>query len=169
MSKKIFCQKKYKGVTLLELLVVIAIISIVSVISFAMLNGVRESSQMENACNEVAALINKTRDYALTGKKFKKDIYGASYDKIPKMFVIVFKKDSKIVKIQDNETTPSILEEITLPAKVSVEKKCEFSVPNGDTKCDSKSKDEIKFKKGDETDSVKKVVIKGNNRFAVCE
>jgi len=138
------------------------------VISLALLNKVRESSQMENACNEVAALINKTRDYALTGKKFEKDITGTAYDKIPSAFVIFFEKDSKIVKIQDNETTPSILEEITLPAKVSVEKKCEFSVPNGDTtKCDSK--DEIKFKKGDETNSVKKVVIKGNNRFAVCE
>jgi len=178
--KKIFCQKKYKGVTLLELLVVIAIISIVSTISFATLNGIRESSRMENACNEAAALINKTRDYALTGKKFEKDINGNIYDKIPKRFVVVFEKNKDIVYIQEpTDDGGAVFERIILPAKVS--ENITITLPGGGTRAwsafsvpygsgvNDRNFDEIIFKKGDETDSTQKVVIKGNDRFAVCE
>lgn len=58
----------HKGFTLLELLVVIAIVSIIAVVSFEMLSRAKENTQEESACNDIAALINKTRSYALTGK-----------------------------------------------------------------------------------------------------
>ncbi|MEI7426207.1 MAG: prepilin-type N-terminal cleavage/methylation domain-containing protein [Candidatus Moraniibacteriota bacterium] len=75
MLKKIFLNKKTKirpsgrqGFTLLELITVIAIIAIISAISWSTLGGAKKQSDVNNACEQVAAMINKTRNYALSGK-----------------------------------------------------------------------------------------------------
>jgi len=75
MLKKIFLNKKTKirpsgrqGFTLLELITVIAIIAIISAISWSTLGGAKKQSDVNNACEQVASMINKTRNYALSGK-----------------------------------------------------------------------------------------------------
>jgi len=66
-NKKQFFQK-YKAFTLMELIVTISIILIITSISWATLNNSSKSSDVNNVCNQVAAKINKARNYALTGK-----------------------------------------------------------------------------------------------------
>ena len=55
----------------MELMVVIAIVGILSAVSWGILAGARKSSDAKNACEQVASMINKTRNYALSGKTFK--------------------------------------------------------------------------------------------------
>lgn len=173
-NKKNFYQKKYKGVTLLELIVVIAIISIVSAISFSTLSGMRESAKIEDACNEVAALINKTKNYALTGKKFEKDSSGGDYGEVPEKFVIVFENDKNYINIQEpTDSNTAIFEKFTLPVKISVtpivpgRAWCDFEVPDG--KGGHNYSGDIKFKKSDGTSSTQKVVVSSYGGIATCQ
>ena len=57
--------KNKKAFTLIELLIIMAILSILAAVSYTTLNKMRTQSQIENACNAVAAMINKTRNYDL--------------------------------------------------------------------------------------------------------
>jgi prepilin-type N-terminal cleavage/methylation domain-containing protein len=57
-----------KGVTLIELISVIAIIGIIATVSWVTMIGTKNSANAQNACEQVAAMINKTRNYALSGK-----------------------------------------------------------------------------------------------------
>lgn len=75
MYKKIVLNKKTKiipsgrrGFTLLELITVIAIIAIISAISWSTLGDTKKQSDANNACEQVASMINKTRNYAVSGK-----------------------------------------------------------------------------------------------------
>jgi prepilin-type N-terminal cleavage/methylation domain-containing protein len=79
MQKSLFYKNK-KGFTLMELLVVIAIIGILASVSWETLGGVKKKSDATNACEQVASMINKTRNYALSGK-----VVGAS---VPTSFSI---------------------------------------------------------------------------------
>lgn len=175
MLKNKIYQKKYKGVTLLELLVVIAIISIVSAISFSTLSEMRESAKIEDACNEMAALINKTKNYALIGKKFEKDSSGNNYGEVPKKFVIVFESDKNYINIQDStDSNTAIFEKFTLPVKIFVTPNvsgnrawCGFEVPDGKSECNYSG--DIKFKKSDGTSSTQKVVVSSYGGIATCQ
>lgn len=60
--------RKIKAFTLVELIIVIAIIAIISAVSWSVLGGAKKSAAVNDACNQVAAMINKTRNYALSGK-----------------------------------------------------------------------------------------------------
>ncbi len=75
MRENLFLNKKNKttknnrkGFSLVEVMSVIAIIGIVSVISWEMLGGAKKTSDVTNACEQVASMINKTRGYALSGR-----------------------------------------------------------------------------------------------------
>lgn len=72
-----------KGFTILELLVVIAIIGIISAVSFAMLSKSRNDADAKAGCSELAALINKARSYALSGKA------DSSGDRLPSVMIRV--------------------------------------------------------------------------------
>ncbi len=58
-----------KGFTLIELIVVLAVVAIVTTISWSALSGMKNRANVNNACGQVSAMINKTRNYALSGKK----------------------------------------------------------------------------------------------------
>lgn len=60
-------QKYKQGFTLLELLIVMAIVSTVASLSWETLVKVRNQSQVNNACESVATMVNKARSYALSG------------------------------------------------------------------------------------------------------
>ncbi len=61
--------RKKQGLTLIELIIVVAIITIVSAVSWSILGGAKKTAAVNDACNQVAAMINKTRNYALSGKQ----------------------------------------------------------------------------------------------------
>jgi len=65
-TKKLFANNK--GITLIELVIVMAVIGIITAISWETLGGTKDASKVENACNSLASVINKTRSHALTGK-----------------------------------------------------------------------------------------------------
>jgi len=58
-----------KAIGLIEVVIVIAIIGIIAVISWYSLSQASKQTVVENACNTTASMINKARNYALTGKK----------------------------------------------------------------------------------------------------
>jgi prepilin-type N-terminal cleavage/methylation domain-containing protein len=68
MAKNMKLIRKYKAFTLAELLATIAIILIISAVSWAMLNSTSKQNDVNNVCSQIAAKINKARNYALTGK-----------------------------------------------------------------------------------------------------
>lgn len=61
--------RKIKAFTLVELIIVIAIVAIISAVSWSVLGGAKKSAAVNDACNQVATMINKTRNYALSGKQ----------------------------------------------------------------------------------------------------
>jgi len=64
---------------LIELVIVMAIISIMAVLSWQSLQGAKQASFAENACQITAAAINKTRGYALSGKSAGTGCDGDNY------------------------------------------------------------------------------------------
>lgn len=62
--------------TLVELIMVIAIIGILAAVSWESLGGAKQTSHYDNACQITAAMINKTRNYALTGKMVGSNVPG---------------------------------------------------------------------------------------------
>ncbi len=59
--------KKIRGFTLVEILIVIAILAVLSVVSWSNLNNSKKATDVGNACSQVAAYINKARNYAVSG------------------------------------------------------------------------------------------------------
>ncbi len=59
--------KKIKAFTLIEILIVVAILAVLSAVSWLNLNNSKKSADVGNACSQVAAYINKARNYAVSG------------------------------------------------------------------------------------------------------
>jgi type II secretory pathway pseudopilin PulG len=57
-----------QGFTVLELIVIIAVVAIITGMSWSALSGMKNRASVNNACGQVSAMINKTRNYALSGK-----------------------------------------------------------------------------------------------------
>ena len=53
---------------MVEILIVFVIISVLAVVSWGSLAGSRKKADAINACTQVAAAINKARNYAVSGK-----------------------------------------------------------------------------------------------------
>jgi prepilin-type N-terminal cleavage/methylation domain-containing protein len=101
MLKKIFSNKKTKGFTLVELLIVIAIIAIISAISWSTLGGGKKQSSVNNTCEQIASMINKTRNYALSGN------VGTTSANPAKFFTIhIGKSDSTIAFTNGSKEIP---------------------------------------------------------------
>ena len=87
--------QKTKAFTLVELIIVIAIIAIISAVSWSVLGGAKKTAAVNDACNQVAAMINKTRNYALSGKN------GANFFEIttkPSGLAIIIKADANTLE-----------------------------------------------------------------------
>lgn len=56
------------GFTLVEVLLVVAIIGIIASVSWVTLVGAKKNSDVLNSCEQVASMINKTRNYVLSGR-----------------------------------------------------------------------------------------------------
>lgn len=107
MQKSLFFNHR-RGFTLIELLVVIAIVGILVSVSWEILGGVKKASDVKNACEQVASMINKTRNYALSGK-----VVGAS---VPASFSIEI--TGSVIKITSNLPTTT-METFNIPGGIS--------------------------------------------------
>ncbi|MFZ2188300.1 MAG: prepilin-type N-terminal cleavage/methylation domain-containing protein [Candidatus Moraniibacteriota bacterium] len=72
-----------QGFTILELIVIIAVVTIVTAMSWSALSGMKNKTNINNACGQVSAMINKTRNYALSGK-----VAGGFGGSVPESFTI---------------------------------------------------------------------------------
>ena len=61
-------KKDSKAFTLIEITIMLGVIVIFVGISWAALNSAKKNIDAGNACTQVAAMINKTRNYTLSGK-----------------------------------------------------------------------------------------------------
>jgi len=78
--------KKYKAFTLLELIIIMAIVGIFAAMSWRSFVKTRTHAEVEAVCSEIAAAINQTRSYALTGKKM---LFNASENLVPDYFNLI--------------------------------------------------------------------------------
>jgi prepilin-type N-terminal cleavage/methylation domain-containing protein len=68
MNTKILIRKKYRGFSLIELMVVIGIIAIMSIILLVSFNSNKSQSRLKVAQRETASAIKLAQSYALQGK-----------------------------------------------------------------------------------------------------
>ncbi|MFZ2226853.1 MAG: type II secretion system protein [Candidatus Moraniibacteriota bacterium] len=61
-------KENLKAFTLIEVMLVVAIIAIISSVSWLTLNKSKKNVDVSNACTQVAAYINKTRNYVISGR-----------------------------------------------------------------------------------------------------
>jgi prepilin-type N-terminal cleavage/methylation domain-containing protein len=66
-NKKVHVSRQL-GFSLIEFLIAVAIISIISVVSWIRLSDSKSATFAKQACEEAASAINKTRNFALSGK-----------------------------------------------------------------------------------------------------
>jgi len=134
--------KNKKGITLIEVLSVIAIISIFAVISYENFASNRHHAEVEAVANEIASLINQTRNSALTGKKVN--------DTVPACFAIRFQNYTGINEYKKfiatkgcNNQIGAAVEEKEISSKVSIDgflttatfrSAFRYEVPNGKNK-----------------------------------
>jgi type II secretory pathway pseudopilin PulG len=72
-----------QGFTILELIVIIAVVTIITAMSWSALSGMKNRASINNACGQVSAMINKTRNYALSGK-----MVGGAGGSVPSSFSV---------------------------------------------------------------------------------
>lgn len=65
------------GFTLIELIVVLGATLIIFAVSWSILSNMRGEANNTSACNELASIINKTRNYALNGKSVDGEVPSA--------------------------------------------------------------------------------------------
>ena len=61
-------KQKLKAFTLIEVMLVVGIISVISGVSWLALSKSKKNVDASNACTQVAAYINKARNYAVSGR-----------------------------------------------------------------------------------------------------
>lgn len=61
-------KKKIKAFSLIEILAVVAIVGIITAASWGLLGKGKKASDIHNACTQVAGIINKARNYTISGK-----------------------------------------------------------------------------------------------------
>ena len=113
----VFCRDR-KAFTLIEVMAVIAIIGILAIVSWSSLGSSKRNVQVDSACNQAAAMINKARGYALSGKVVS--------GKTPQNFSVTLSGSDVIIKADG-----ALMETMKLAGGVQCSGAYSFSLPTG--------------------------------------